>query len=208
MKIKILIFVSVLILLLNSCEDSEVHLPKEDYSSAIQLEKGNYWLYKYAAIDLESGLRIEHLDDSIFIRKDTIVDNRVYYIVENMFGLRQIKTNLSGNIIDINNNIEFSASNFTDTLYKDLDHQIFGMMKKVSSEVTVPAGTFKTVMFIVFQKNAPGHNHNANNPSVFNHEYSIRKKVWYAEKVGVVKSVFYYGNFTGFENSLVRYKVN
>jgi len=209
MNLKSYSFSILLLLLFFSCDSAEENNPKLDYSDAIQMEKGNYWVYESSSIDLESGIKTVELDDSIFISKDTIVNNKVFYVFENLFGLRELKTESGGDIVSLENNIEFSATNFTDTLYRDPNLSLYGMMKKVDEEIIVPAGKFKTVMFIILEKNIPGHNHSTDltNPSVYSKEYSIHKKIWYAEKIGVVKSVFYYGNFTGFENNLKRYKV-
>jgi hypothetical protein len=196
------------LIIIIGCE-SDDDILKLDYTDAIQLKKNNYWIYESASIDLESGTSIPELNDSIYIEKDTVINDLIYYIFKNPFGLREIKRNVSGNILDLDGNIEFSAINFTDTLFRDPERDLFGMMKEVEEPVIVPAGTFKAVMFIVFQKNIPGHWHSTdpNNPSVYDKNYSITRKVWYAKNVGVIKSVTYYGNFTGFEINLVRYKV-
>jgi|GEM_PF-4775272 len=198
-----------LIFLITACHSEREDIqPQVDYSEAIQLRKNNFWVYESASINLASGIRNQHLDDSTFIRKDTVANGKVYYIVENLFGLKEYKTISAKTITNLQGHIEFSGINFKDTLYKDPSLQVYGLMKEVKEEVTVPAGTFKTVMFMVLQKNLMGHhNHDSNNPSMYGHEYSIVRKVWYAKHVGIVKAVSYFGNSTGFEINLKRYKV-
>ncbi len=195
-------------MLLQSCSNDEP-LPHADYSSAIQLRKGNYWIYESASSDISSGIRIRHLDDSIFVANDTIVGNSVYFIVKNMFGLHEIKKAMSGMIVGIDGAVEFSATNFVDTLFKDSDLGYYGIMAKEEAEITVPAGTFSTISFILLKRNDPTFNVpiTSNNPSIHSKEFSILKKVWYARNIGVIKSASYYGNKTSFERELKRFNV-
>lgn len=210
MKWKTGSFVLLANLAVISCETGESVEPQPDFTDAIQLNKGNYWVYESATVDLVSDLKNLQPEDSTFIRKDTIVNNKIYYVVENLYGLREIKTKISDNIIDINNIIEFSGTNFTDTLYKDPSLNVCGLMQQTIEEVHVPAGNFKTVCFLVLRKNSPGHHGNSdpNNPSVHNKDYSVARKIWYARNIGIVKSVVYFANSAGFERNLKRYKVN
>lgn len=209
MKATLYLPVLLLIFLITACHSEwEDIQPQIDYSEAIQLRKNNFWVYESASFDLASGLRNQELDDSTFIRKDTVANGKVYYIVENLFGLKEYKTTSARTITNFHSHIEFSGINFKDTLYKDPYLQLYGLMKEVKEEVTVPAGTFKTVMFMVLQKNLVGHHdHDVTNPSMYGHDYSIVRKVWYAKRVGVVKAVSYFGNSAGFAINLKRYKV-
>jgi hypothetical protein len=197
-------------LLIVSCGIRENDEPQPDYTDAIQLNKGNYWVYESSTVDLASGLKNVQPEDSTFINKDTIVSSKVYYVVENMYGLREIKTQIADNIVDINNVIEFSGTNFTDTLYKDPSLNVCGLMQQSIEEIRVPAGAFKTACFLVLRKNSQGHHGSSdpNNPSVYNKDYSVARKVWYARGIGVVRSVTYFANSVGFERNLKRYKVN
>lgn len=193
---------------LQSCSDTEV-LQNPDYSQAIQLRKGNFWVYDFATTDLLSGNRKYHQDDSIFVAKDTIIGNSVYFIVENLYGLHEIKREMSGMIVGVDGAVEFSATNFVDTLFKNADLGLYGIMAKEEAKITVPAGSFSTVCFILLQRNRSGHHNQAdsNNPSVYNREFSVVKRVWYARNIGIVKSAQYFGNVAGSERELKRYYI-
>lgn len=191
------------------CHNSDNDQISIDYTDAIQLKKNNYWVYESSTEDLESKITIQQLDDSIYIEKDTVIDSKVYFKFKNDFGLNELKTRGTGTIIDLSGETEFSSTNFVDTIFRDDNLGQYGMMKDVKELVEVPAGKFKTVMFIVFERNT-GHTHgiDSSNPSFYNKDFSIVSKTWYAKKVGVVKSVFYFDNITAFEKNLLRYKVD
>jgi hypothetical protein len=205
-KIIILLYSCLVIV---GCHNSDNDQISIDYTDAIQFKKNNYWVYEFASIDLESEIKLPELDDSIYIEKDTVIDSKIYYKFRNAFGLNELKTKGSGTIADLNGDIEFSATDFADTIYRDDNLRQYGMMKDVKELIEVPAGKFKTVMFIVFERNS-GHAHgiDSSNPSFYNKDFSIVSKTWYAKNVGIVKSVFYFDNITAFEKNLLRYRVN
>lgn len=192
-----------------SCNHDDLKVdPKSDYQTAIQLKIGNYWVYKSQSIVLNTNTIIQNLDDSTFIERDTVVKNKVYVVVTNLFGLFQLQRDSSGYIVDEKNKISFSSYNFLDTLYKNPPE--YGLMEGEEETVEVPAGKFKTIAFIVLNKDNHGHHdHNHDDPTMYDkdHKYRVLAKTWYAKEVGVVKSVFYFGNSMAYEKKLKRYMV-
>ncbi|MEJ1242210.1 hypothetical protein WBG78_28940 [Chryseolinea sp. T2] len=195
----------LLTVLIGGCSDDPS--PRLNYTSAIQLRNGNFWIYQATSTDLFSGIKINQLDDSVFVEKDTIIDQAVYFIIKNLFGRKELKREMSGTIVDQRGNIEFSGTNFSDTLYRDPNLGFYGLMEKEEVEITVPAGVFNTVSFVLLRRNSPGHHSDvdSSNPSYYNKEFSVAKRVWYARNIGVVKSVLYFGNVSGFELNLKKY---
>ena len=51
----------------------------EDFSSAIQLKVGNYWIYDGVSIDSLGNIKRWGRRDSVWIDRDSIVRDRIYY---------------------------------------------------------------------------------------------------------------------------------
>jgi hypothetical protein len=177
-----------------------------DWHDVIQLKKGNYWIFESKTIRLQSGVATLNRNDSTFIIKDSLFNNNLYYRLENLYGLSHWIMDSSGYIVDRAGNIEFSSLNNSDTLFRSSEG--LGFMGGKIEQVNVPAGTFSTVFFYFIQKVPAAVNVYSGDPTFYSKEYSIVRKIWYAKNVGIVKSVFYYGNSTAHEKNLIRYKLN
>jgi hypothetical protein len=204
-----IIIISVLLHAVSSVK-SQNHVAKSinesnNYQQAIQLKKGNFWVYQSKTIQLESGLTLMNQNDSVFIRSDTLMLGHRYYKIENIYGLSEWKRDSLKHIVDSQGQIEFTSVPTTDTLYNG--PMGLGFMSPKEEKITVPAGTFSTLSFYVIQKSPAEANQDPNNPTFFNDKYSIVRKIWYAKNIGVVKSVSYYGSSTAYEKNLIRYKV-
>jgi hypothetical protein len=212
MKLKVVFSIFFPALLIIACNNSNSIEPKLNFSDAIKLQKGNYWVYESRHTN-PSQADIINPKDSTFIKTDSVIRNNRYYRLENQFGASRWKRDSLGYIVDLKGatlkgTIEFFAGNSTDTLYRDFEDRIVGFMIGKVEQVTVPAGTFSTICFYILEKFPEGGGKlDKNHPQYFNDQYQLQSKTWYANGVGVVKSVFYY-NGSGFERNLIRYKVN
>jgi len=186
---------------LSSAQDA-----RHTFARAIQLKKSSYWIYESRSVQLGSNLITPNKEDSIFIRSDTVIKNNHFYRIENVYGLSEFKRDSSGCIVDEKGNIEFSSRNTKDTLFNN-DNGI-GFMSGRVERVTVPAGTFSAMLFYVVRKLPAGAIIDKRNPTFFNSTHSIVRKIWYANDVGVIKSIFYYGTTSAFERNLIRYNLN
>jgi hypothetical protein len=207
MKLKIIVIFFVTLFLFANCDNGCDPGPQFNFVNAIKLEKGNYWVYESINTYL-SAPDVLNLNDSTFIKTDSLIRNNRYYRLENQFGLSEWKRDSSGYVINLKGDIEFFAESSTDTLYRDFENRIVGFMGGKTEQVTVPAGNFSTICFYILEKNSVGEGKlEKNHPQFFNDQYQLHSKTWYANNIGVVKSVFYYEG-TGFEKNLIRYKVN
>jgi hypothetical protein len=204
MRSKTTFSIFIFALLIISCNNSNNIEPKLNFSDAIKLEKGNYWVYE-TKTTFPSQPDIINANDSTFIRMDSIIRGNLFHHLENQFGRSEWKRDSLGYIVNLRSDnfrgdIEFSATNTIDTLYRF--ETSVGFMGKKIEQVIVPAGTFSAGCFYVLQKGKTDKKF----PDYFNDQYFILSKKWYANNIGLVKSVFYY-NGTGFERNLIRYKV-
>ena len=112
-----------------------------NYANAIQLNQGSYWIY-------DTG-------DSAWMSNDTIVNGISYHKKRHTKGTAELLRDSSGFIIDVTGKKVFSSTDFKDTLWKAYGD--FGKMYSPDTSVTVPAGTFKAVIYRATSNNAfPG----------------------------------------------------
>ena len=184
--------ISILMLCLASyiqCSEDRV-VPNQtvlDYSDAIQIKAGNYWIYEVTSKNLQTG-DVESLgtDSTTFSARMTKNDKEYLYYYNGNYALNGYLRDSSNYIVDSEGKIRFSGNNFSDTLYDLPDY--YGKMTHVDSTVTVPAGTYKTVSFTQFSKKDPN--------------YSTSQI--YANNVGVVKIVTI-SDIEVIEYNLIRY---
>jgi|GEM_PF-4066769 len=110
---------------------------RDGYQQAIQLKKGNYWVYESKTIQLQSKLVSLNQTDSVFINKDTLLAGHRYYKLENKYGLSEWKRDSLAYIVDSQGKIEFSARLTPDTLYNGLIG--LGFMSTQEEKITMPA---------------------------------------------------------------------
>lgn len=176
-----------------------------DWSDAINLTIGNFWVYDMSIVQLPHNVRRTQPVDSVFIRKDSLLNGTQYFQLENLFGLSEWKKDSAGYLVNISGQLEFSTHFDKDTLWQNDDIIVFGGSEL--EDVKVPAGNFVSAVVVAIGKTPAGMEIPKNSPVFFTEEFVITNKRWYVRGIGLVKSIDYYGTTTTFERSLIRYNV-
>ncbi|MFK7771052.1 MAG: hypothetical protein AB8F94_02895 [Saprospiraceae bacterium] len=157
MKFK-LFTTSILLLFIYSCQKETVVPSCESQipESYFPMEIGSYWIYQWYKID-SSG--IEEIQDgkidTVTILKDTLIGASIYKKIKenNSFITAPIvikfRRDSLGFLIDPQNNIYFSSSNFTDTL-KITNNSNFKIIYKMdipTTPIETTAGVFDCLNF-------------------------------------------------------------
>lgn len=206
---KQLLILPLACMLFASCNDDEMdEITMESNQQAntfIPLTVGNYWVYQVFKIDSLGNEELLPDHDTISIVGDTMINNEVYYTwSDNNFGFESYSLNLrdsSGDIVDAENNIRFSSTNFTDVLFTSLagPSQIEYSMEEESKNISVPVGNFECLNY----KGIVSHI----DPTEDYPERTLNN--YYSENIGLVSSnIFYFVNrdFT-WERRLIEYNV-
>ncbi len=210
-----LLFLSLMIALLSSCEkDDSIPVNEEDLkSSYLPLEVGNYWIYKHYVID-SLGNEIErNVTDSLIVTGDTIIGGEQYFRLEgtnnpytNQWGTVQVVRDSSGYLVDQQGTKLFSEDNFTEVLASNLMvidndtmYTLTFHMETVAYPVTVPAGEFEVINYkgvVTTPFEIPG----VDNPRYENN--------FYAKSVGKILGTYHYLTSPNtYEKRLVRYHI-
>ncbi len=131
-KILYLIFISNILLYSCTKKDNTATANNAlgNYSSAIQLNKGSYWVY-------DNG-------DSVWMSNDTVIKGITYRIRRATRLPEELLRDSSGFIISYNEgDYIFSATKLKDTIWKMGSN--YSVMTSPNTMITVPAGTFKSV---------------------------------------------------------------
>jgi hypothetical protein len=143
-------FLSVLfVLFITACAKKEPPFPQgEEKSQHLPNTVGSYWIYETFTIDSNNVEASTGIIDTITVIGDTLLNGYMYAIYKGThYGTPSLtyKRDSSGYIVYSSGNIEYSYTNFTDTLYSgfNLMHDYYSIMK--NSSVSVPAGNFTTV---------------------------------------------------------------
>lgn len=171
----------------------------------LPLEVGNYWIYQTYKVE-ESGAETKlGAEDSVVVTNDTLIAGHKYYKIKGTdffkpeWGTINVIRNASGNLITPNGHIQFSTSNFEDTLfYYDSDiYTVIGKMAKPEDSIIVPAGVFSVLDYretYRFHMPVPINPRDA-------HTY-------YSQNVGLVMETFFFAGSTyTMERRLLRYNV-
>lgn len=210
---------SAMILLTLSCEnkdpDSGIENPslKPDHSY-FPLTIGSFWIYQNLTIDPDGMETLREGADSIVISKDTIINNRLYYVFEGSnypfnggeWGIVDILRDSMGYIVNPHGDIKLSFENFTDTLHvKTENHQdqlLYTLSFKMEQEdvhVGVPAGSFQVINYkgtLISAREIKG----VPNPRYLNN--------YFASGVGnVLKTYYYLSSPNAIEKRLIRYHI-
>ncbi|MEJ1242209.1 hypothetical protein WBG78_28935 [Chryseolinea sp. T2] len=177
----------------------------ESWSSAIQLQVGNYWVYESAVKQIDSKVGTNITIDSVFIREDTVVRGSRFYHLENMYGLSEWKRDSSGFLTNLRGEVQFSPRVLGDTLMRTGDTIV--LMCGETENVTVPAGKFVAAHVIAIQKKPAGVVISKKSRVFYNEQYVIVGETWHAKGVGVVRSIAYYASSNAFEKSLLKFYV-
>ena len=218
--IYLIAFATVVGLLFSSCKNDEPG-KTEDIALYSQFKVGNYWIYQDYSIDslgTESGFgRI----DSIYISKDTLINNVQYFVfVGGFYGnslYPRYQRDSLGYIVNEKGTKLFSTSNFTDYIFSDIYRtqdskamilsRMDWKMSPIKTTVTVPAGEFEVLVNHGYVTAYYYDKSDVLTDSIKADQYN-----YYAANVGQVKRVFhYYSQFKEKSRKdlrLVRYKVN
>jgi len=199
-KIAILIFITV------SCKkEAALKVDQNDFSRAYPLKIGNYWIYRSTTFYKNGFIQPFESTDSVWIDRDTIINRRLYWIrVSSMFG-SQLITDSTGVILLKHNNEHipiFSKRTYSDTLLKR--PPFFRIMTDPNKEVTVVAGTFRTINCkTIMQMDEDGKMHDF---PIHNLNFHTHEQTFFANDVGMVSRVTYFlGNRT--EEDLQKYYI-
>jgi hypothetical protein len=155
---KKLFLLACIVVLLSSCQKEEPKpsdsTPKANY---FPLKIGNYWVYDLYQVDPLGNETLSNRIDSVIVKRDTIIRNTQYYVLENFREHSPRYTFLrdsSGYVVDEKGIICFSAINFTDILAFKEEYRNDGIllytltykMEKVDNPVILPAGRFDDVL--------------------------------------------------------------
>ncbi len=157
MNVKLLTL-SILLIFIFSCKRETVIPTCESgtSNSYFPMSVGSYWVYQWYKVD-SSGTEelMEGKIDTISIIKDTLIGSSIYKkIKENnsqIFSpmVIQYRRDSLGYLVDPNNNIYFSSSNFTDTLriINNNNFKIIYKMEIPNTPIETPAGIFDCLNF-------------------------------------------------------------
>jgi hypothetical protein len=205
----------VFILLFSCTEKDQQVTPNE--TNYFPLAIGNYWVYEHYKIDVEGNETKLLKTDSITITKDTLVESKKYFILEgtnshnngNWTRINLIKS-FAGEIINLEGNIIFSETNFTDILSEDTKlleedtlYILSYKMEKTENKITVPSGTFDVLNYKGF---LTLYYKSADVITKIQRNYNT----YYSENVGkILETYMYYSQpDVYYEKRLVRYKIN
>ncbi len=150
---KYLLVLSLGLFFASCCDDDPV---QNETSNYFPLNIGNYWVYENYEIDTLGFQTQEHVLDSIYIDRDTMINNLQYFIVEgsrflysgNLVGFFR---DSSGYLVNERGEIRFSESNFNDILASsDFPGgliQTTYKMEMTPNTIVVPAGEFEALNF-------------------------------------------------------------
>ena len=161
---RFILFTIILLIFLSACKKDDVDplINQLNGTSFTQLNIGNYWVYQnYSYSDSFDSEIVSPFLDTISIVRDTMVRGKIYFIFEqtnHLFNrgnqIHQIVRDSSDYLIDLNGEILFSSTNFTDTFkqeivyHKGSDSTARRLTKMFESEIIrVPYGNVEALFF-------------------------------------------------------------
>lgn len=210
-----------MLLSFNSCktENELVIMMQEVY---LPMSVGNYWIYQHYIIDSLGNESLYNIYDSVYIVKDSIINNKRYYEFDNSIYFNKFKglySDSSGYIVKSTGEILFSATNFTDTIHCDYfyNHEyrqnrlLFAVLKTkmnpVKQIVNTPSNNYNTLMlngFLSF--------YYYDNLGRVTDTLNTFQNTYFAPNVGMVKDTYRYYLETKrdkikIERRLLRFKI-
>ena len=183
------------------------------YPSYSKLAVGNYWIYGQFTIDTMGNATTMNIYDSVYVEKDTIINNQTYFKVYKPMafiipaGYAFLRDSLHY-IINSSGAILFSSEDFT-TVFNEVYHtngadttyRLVTKMEDKDATILTPAGAFTTSDFRHTYYMYPNYS-GAGNPRYLHSRY--------AKDVGLVAETFpfYSLNPNYVERRLVRFHVN
>ena len=113
--------IAITILFISSCKKNEIETPQPTTPNYMPLSIGNYWVYENVRLDSYGNDSIVESRDSLYILKDTIINDNIYFVIEGSYRLGgqntlRIQRDSSGYLVNHLGEIQFSSTNFQDTL--------------------------------------------------------------------------------------------
>jgi hypothetical protein len=209
MKFNFFSFLLIIISLVACRKDDPITDPIQPLSPKAYSEKvtdyypltvGSYWVYHIYQIDTNM---IEKFisTDTVSIVKDTVINNRTFYLKKSRYNYGQLISDSSNYIINQNGVKLFSHTNFTDTIAVNTIPNIltsYSIMSKKGNIVKVPAGTFTSVLELDIITYSDDANYAYGSPRTLTTHF--------AKDVGIVKEgYFYYFQPSRYEKRLISY---
>jgi hypothetical protein len=223
MKKQIVLSVTTLLLvLLSSCKTENDPKSEKVVPNYMPLAVGNYWVYQNYRVDSLGNERLINQIDSVVITKDTIVNNKKYYVFEGskyqMVFPRLVRDSL-GYLVSNKGEVLLSSTNYSDTIstkkylgiIENGKEVIFGMLKtrmdSTLKTISVPAGKFDAITchgtLKIFYYDSNGNN---------NQIMYVDQNAYFAANIGkIIDTYYYYSNVKlklRDEIRLIRYKIN
>lgn len=192
-----------------ACHRESESVAPAHYQKAFPLKVGNYWLYRTITINPDGSKNFLNKLDSIWIEKDTLIGNKLYYVQKHSLfhNYSFLLSDSAGIIFSETPNykrIVFSATHH-DTLVSAYPR--FQIMADLNQAVSVPAGNFRTVSVKTIEKMTPASHAGHSGVPMHGNDFMVLEQLTYANQVGLVKRVTsFHGSVA--EEVLVRYKVN
>lgn len=113
---------------------------------------GTYWIYQWYSID-SNGVETPYQNtDSVFVHGDTNINGKTYIFLEGtQLGggyFSQLQRDSSGYIVNVNGDVIYSYTNFTDTIRQGQSPPDWKWRIKMKKEngLTLPAGKFDAII--------------------------------------------------------------
>jgi len=209
-----LFFLGILSLLFVQCNDESSEPEVKTAESYLPLAVGNYWIYENCRIDsLGNETKLSQID-TVIITKDTLINNKKYFVFEGTHYpsseklILSIKRDSIGFLVNEKGSITFSIDNFTDTLYSSIiihegDTLLMSdyKMENPGISIEVPAGIFSNVL------NFKGFRYTIENGIIIKDKKPLNN--YYAKGVGKINSNFFYQSqdYIQYERRLIKYHI-
>lgn len=214
---KLLIVFITLSILCFSCKKEKPQTPEPTpkiddiiYLNYAHLKPGNYWVYQVFEVDTLGNATATSQYDSVFVSKDTVINGKTYAVkVDPLYNNTYLRDSLHyivnsfGRIVfsSVDFYATFSTNYFIWTGSTDTVAYIHTYMTDKDKDVTVPAGSFKTVARNEHWFMFPGYR---------NGGIIIEQKTKYNIDIGIVSEALpfiFHNAYLRNERRLVRYFV-
>ena len=150
---KTYIIISAVLLALISCKKEQLQIPttEKPNNCYTPTTMGSYWIYDWVEVDTNGVETPLPYKDTLRIIGDTTINNYVYTITRgtSMGGTPRsfFTRDSSGYIVNNRGNISYSYTNFTDTIHRHYDPQLWNYNVKMFNniQVSIPIGTFSSL---------------------------------------------------------------
>ena len=171
---------------------------------------GNYWVYDTYQIDTLGNESIFSSSDSAYVDRDTLINDKVYYIIEGDFNAKMATGNIirneSNSILYSDGSIRFTTNNLASIFRRDTTNVGGGNSIHMKIWVNVPTPTILVPAgsFACYDRETEM------TPTQIDYPWGTRSQhSYYNKTAGVVLSEFhFYSSPSIFETRLVRFNIN